>query len=67
MYYNYEDDQNNSSHSTTVILISALWCESINFQINVLGVCIVNREYMKQMKERGVDNGHIIILNRFAF
>ena len=36
----------------------------IDLQTNVLGVCVVNREYMKQMKERGVDDGHMIIINR---
>ncbi len=36
----------------------------INLQINVLAVCVINREYMKQMKERGVDDGQMILINR---
>ena len=32
-------------------------------QINVLGLCVMTREFIKQLRERGVDDGHVI-LNR---
>ena len=33
-------------------------------QVNVLGLCVCNREFMTQLKERGVDEGHIFLINR---
>ncbi|KAL4240357.1 Dehydrogenase/reductase SDR member 11 [Mactra antiquata] len=33
------------------------------FEVNVLGLCVCTREAVKSMKERGVDDGHIIQLN----
>ena len=35
-------------------------------QINVLGPCICSREFVRQLKERGVDDGHIILVNRYT-
>ena len=35
-------------------------------QINVLGPCICSREFVRQLKERGVDDGHIILVNRLV-
>ena len=35
-------------------------------QINVLGLCVMTREFIKQLRERGVDDGHVILLNRFV-
>ena len=34
--------------------------------MNVIGLCVCNREFVKQAKERSMDDGHIILLNRFA-
>ena len=34
-------------------------------QVNVLGLCVCNREFMTQLKERGVDEGHIFNINRY--
>ncbi|XP_011405955.2 PREDICTED: dehydrogenase/reductase SDR family member 11-like isoform X7 [Amphimedon queenslandica] len=31
--------------------------------VNVLGPCIITREFMNQVKERGVDDAHIIFIN----
>ncbi|XP_003384816.1 PREDICTED: dehydrogenase/reductase SDR family member 11-like [Amphimedon queenslandica] len=31
--------------------------------VNVLGPCIITREFMNQVKERGVDDAHIILIN----
>ena len=36
----------------------------IFLQVNVLGVCVFTREFMTQLKERGVNEGHIININR---
>ena len=33
-------------------------------QVNVFGLCVCNREFVKQARERGMDDGHIILLNR---
>ncbi|XP_053384689.1 dehydrogenase/reductase SDR family member 11-like [Mercenaria mercenaria] len=33
------------------------------FEVNVLGLCICTREAVKSMKDRGVDDGHVIQLN----
>ena len=33
------------------------------YEINVLAQCIVAREAIKQMRERGVDDGHVIFMN----
>lgn len=45
------------------------YCHSCLFamliQVNVLGPCICIREAVKQMKERKVDDGHIILINRY--
>lgn len=35
-------------------------------EVNVLGLCICNREFMTQLKERGVDEGHIFLLNSMS-
>lgn len=35
------------------------------FQVNVLALCICTREAVKSMQERGVDDGHIININRY--
>ena len=33
-------------------------------KVNVLAVCICTREAVKQMRDKGVDDGHIINLSR---
>ena len=38
------------------------WREML--EVNVLGLSICNREFMTQLKERGVDGGHIFLTNR---
>ena len=35
-------------------------------QINVLGLCVMTREFIKQLRDRGVDDGHVILLNRYV-
>ncbi|KAL5019967.1 hypothetical protein ScPMuIL_002859 [Solemya velum] len=40
------------------------WREMLN--INVIGLCICTREAVKLMRESGVDNGHIVLLNSQA-
>ena len=35
-------------------------------EINVLGLCICSREFVRQLKERGVDDGHIILVNSLS-
>ena len=34
-------------------------------QVNVLGLCVMTREFIKQLRERGVDDGHVIFMNRY--
>lgn len=34
-------------------------------KVNVLAYCIITREFMSQIKERGVDDGHIVFMNRY--
>ena len=38
---------------------------SVACQVNILGVCVCTREFVKQLKERKVDDGHIFLLNRY--
>lgn len=33
-------------------------------QVNFLAACIMTREFVKQLKERNCDTGHIIMMNR---
>ena len=35
-------------------------------QVNFLAACIMTREFMKQLKERNYDSGHIIMIGRFV-
>ena len=41
----------------------AEFCISI-LQVNILGTCVCTREFVKQLKERNVDDGQIFLLNR---
>jgi len=34
------------------------------FQINVLGACVMTREFVTRLKERKCDTGHIVMINR---
>jgi NAD(P)-dependent dehydrogenase (short-subunit alcohol dehydrogenase family) len=36
------------------------------FYLNVLGLSVCTKEALQSMKERGVDDGHIIHINRFV-
>ena len=33
----------------------------------MLGPCIITREFMNQVKERGVDDAHIIFINAYVY
>ncbi|XP_065892565.1 dehydrogenase/reductase SDR family member 11-like isoform X2 [Dysidea avara] len=35
-------------------------------EVNVLGLCVMTREFIKQLRERNVDDGHVILLNSVA-
>jgi NADP-dependent 3-hydroxy acid dehydrogenase YdfG len=55
---------NNAGLNHSCRLLSGVtheWREMIN--VNVLGPCIITREFMRQLKERKVDDGHIIMIN----
>lgn len=43
---------------------TCLWSSVLLIQVNVMGVLICSREFVKQLKQRGVDVGHIILINR---
>ena len=32
----------------------------------MLGLCVCTREFMTQLKEKGKDEGHIFLINRYA-
>jgi NAD(P)-dependent dehydrogenase (short-subunit alcohol dehydrogenase family) len=36
------------------------------FDLNVLGLSVCTKEALQSMKERGVDDGHIVHINRFV-
>ena len=38
----------------------------VHLQVNVLGLCILTREFIKQLRERNVDDGHVIHISRFV-
>ena len=38
--------------------------ECVPIQVNVIGLCVCTREFVKQAKDRGMDDGHIFLLNR---
>ena len=50
-------------HCDSLLYISTI---TVIVQVNVLGVCVFTREFMTQLKERGVDEGHIININRYC-
>ena len=37
----------------------------VPIQVNVIGLCVCTREFVKQAKERGIDDGHVFLLNRY--
>lgn len=39
-------------------------CIDFPVQVNIIGLCVCTREFVKQAKERGMDNGHILLLSR---
>ncbi len=51
------------------MLVNLLFHDVIFFptQVNVLGLCICNREFMTQLKERGVNEGHLFLINRYVY
>ena len=38
----------------------------MTLQVNLLAACIMTREFVKQLKERNCDAGHIIMIGRLA-
>ena len=41
-----------------------IYITSFSFQVNVMAMCLCTRESVKLMRENGVDDGHIINVNR---
>ncbi|XP_065892555.1 dehydrogenase/reductase SDR family member 11-like isoform X3 [Dysidea avara] len=35
-------------------------------EVNILGLCVMTREFIKQLRERNVDDGHVIHLNSMS-
>ncbi|XP_065892556.1 dehydrogenase/reductase SDR family member 11-like [Dysidea avara] len=35
-------------------------------EVNVLGLCMMTREFIKQLRERNVDDGHVIFMNSMS-
>ncbi|KAL5477807.1 hypothetical protein EMCRGX_G024654 [Ephydatia muelleri] len=55
---------NNAALSHIASILEGKTCDWREmFEVNVLGPCICIREAVKQMKERKVDDGHIILIN----
>ena len=38
----------------------------ITLQVNFLAACIMTRQFVKQLKERNCDIGHIVMMGRLA-
>lgn len=38
----------------------------IKFQVNIIGLTICTREAVKQMREKGANDGHVFLLNRLV-
>lgn len=58
---------NNAGLSHNAPLLSgatAEWKDML--EVNILGVCVCSREFFKQLEERKVDNGHLILINSTA-
>jgi NADP-dependent 3-hydroxy acid dehydrogenase YdfG len=50
------------SHNASILNgVTSEWKEMM--EVNILAPCVLTREFMKQMKERDVDDGHIIFIN----
>lgn len=46
--------------------VFVLTCLLFVLQVNVLALCICSREAYQSMKERNIDDGHIININRYS-
>ncbi|XP_065892560.1 dehydrogenase/reductase SDR family member 11-like isoform X2 [Dysidea avara] len=58
---------NNAGLSHNSSLLSGTteqWKEML--EVNVLGLCMMTREFIKQLRERNVDDGHVVHVNSIA-
>ena len=55
---------------SNVHFLATYFIKLLNFtpytQVNVLGLCMVTREFIKQLRERNVDDGHVFFMNRYS-
>ena len=39
---------------------------AFNMQVNILGTSTCAQEFVKQLRERGVDDGHLVVINGYV-